>query len=319
MTIHARSTVFSLSHDPPVFLPTPSPELAGEPDCGRLVGAGGEHRCTLVRLSAAGATLQVDGALEIDGAYALELSFALAIPGRIQWLREGQAGLRFDLPIDVVATLARNLVSLPAERRRGPRIELRQGVWLHRGDDHEFAHTRDLSQTGVGIETRLPLEPGEAVQLTLDGLRPIDGAVKWVQAGGAGIAFAEELGWQVLMPWLRQVQQGNARRPEPQRAIGEPEPSALTDKQTIRMNTPGRVREGVRWWNVQIRGLTSALVEFESGRAFGAGTGLWISLPGVGGWPARVVEGNGRRYLAEFRLPLRPHELGRLSEGRPHG
>jgi PilZ domain len=186
-----------------------------------------------------------------------------------------------------------------------PRIELRQTVGIRCDGRVEQVRTRNISQGGVGIETRTALEPGLAVQLTVDGLRPLDGTVRWVDHGAAGIAFAEELGWQMLLPWLRSLQRDHSASP----ATGGDHESLLADPKALRLDAPARVREGVRWWNVRVRAITPYLVEFEARHAFVPGSQLWVALTGLGGGPARVLEADQRRALCEFRLPLRASDL----------
>jgi hypothetical protein len=92
------------------------------------------------------------------------------------------------------------------------------------------------------------------------------------------------------------------------------EPAGLIpDKQAIRLDTPARVREGVRWWNVKLRAITPQLVEFETRAPFANGAQLWISLPNIGGGPASVIEAERHRFLCEFRMPLTPRDIGRIA------
>jgi hypothetical protein len=307
------STIFSLSGEPPVRL---GPELDEHAafDAAFLVDAEGRLPCTLRKLSAAGATLRLDCALAEGDRLALELANGQSLPGRITWIEDGAAGFLFDEPIDVVSTLARNLAALPAERRSVPRVELHQTVCIRRGNQVEFTRSRNLSQGGAGFETDIALQEGDAVQVNFDGLRPLDGVVKWARGNLAGVAFDEELPWQVLMPWLRQVQRA-PQHPTRMAVMHEPD-GLIPDQNVIQLDAPARVREGTRWWNVKLRGLTPHLVEFETRAQFAAGTQLWISLPHIGGGPASVIETDHRhRFLCEFRLPLNAREVG-LVAGR---
>lgn len=306
----ASSTIFSLATDPPAA--DPLALGASDLDAATLVGEGTSLPCSIRKLNAAGATLLHDVGLTEGDALSLVLASGQSLPGTIAWTTAETAGFVFDAPIDVVGALARTLVSLPAERRQMPRIELHQTISLHHKGAIEFTRSRNLSQGGAAIESRRVLLPGDAVQISFDGLRPIDGAIKWSGEGQAGIAFDEALPWQVLMPWLRQVQQTPSH---PIRSGVSPPPGLIPDVHAIQLDAPARVREGVRWWNVQLRGLTSQLVEFESRAPLTQGTQLWIALPHIGGAPASVIEGEHHRYLCEFRLPLRPSDLSLISGG----
>lgn len=315
MTDGLRSaTIFCLSADLPALIPNRAE--ADQLDPATLIGEKGRERCFVRKLSAAGATLRLHAAVEEGDRFTLELDNGQTIDGEISWVDEDESGFLFDTPIDVVGALARNLAHLPAERRRVPRVELHQTVSIRRGNKVQFARTRDVSQAGVGIEAEFPLEPDEEVQIAFDGLRPIEGQVRWSNGQHAGIAFDSELGWQVLMPWLRQVQ-NRPSRIHAIRHLGIHEEEKgfglKADKTALHLDAPGSVREGARWWNVRVRSLTPGLVEFEADASIDKGTPLWITLPGTTGWPATVIEADQGRYLAEFRIPLRQHELDRIA------
>ncbi|RYE01151.1 MAG: PilZ domain-containing protein [Sphingomonadales bacterium] len=306
----ASSTIVSLTSDLPAAEPLALGH--GDLDAATLAGEGVALPCSIRKLNAAGATLHHDSDLTEGDALSLTLASGQSIPGTIAWVSDGAAGFVFDSPIDVVSTVARTLASLPAERRQMPRIELHQTVSLHHQGALEFTRSRNLSQGGAAIESRRLLLPGDPIQISFDGLRPIHGTIKWAHEGQAGIAFDESLPWQVLMPWLRQVQQTPAH---PIRSGVFPLPGLIPDAHAIQLDAPARVREGVRWWNVQLRGLTSQLVEFETRAPLAHGTSLWIALPHIGGAPASVLESDHHRYLCEFRLPLRPGELSLITGG----
>lgn len=308
MTQALRSaTVFSLAAEPPRVSPLSADSQASF-DAATLLVADAAHPCTLRKLTTLGATLSLVLEQHEQGAARLQLANGQLFEGRVDWCSDGEAGFLFDAPVDVIGTLARTLASLPADRRSMPRVEINQTIFIRSGDKVELARTRNVSQGGVGVDTRLELGIGTPVQVTLDTLRPIDGTVRWCRQGQAGIEFREELGWQTLMPWLRHVQRvqaGAIRTPAAIEADG-----MIPDKHAIRLDAPARVREGARWWNARLRGLTARLVELETGATFRPGVQLWVSLPQIGGGPAAVIEAAHNRILCEFRLPLQPRELG---------
>jgi len=274
MTLPARSAIFSLSGEldaPPGAVEDASP--------GRLVfGSAGERNCFVHRLTSAGATLTVSGPVTNGDRATIELPFGLVADGAIVGNDPAALAFRFDEPLDVVGALARCLAALPAERREMPRIELRQRLCVRHGDQVDFAWTRNLSPSGIGVETRALLTTGAQIELTLDGLRPIQGEVRWAEKGQAGIAFTEELGWQLLMPWLRKVA---SQRRGPALATVQDSPSALgAVKDALRLDIATHVRSGVHWWNAQLNTLSSTLAEFESDTEF---------APGRGGTPGALI------------------------------
>jgi hypothetical protein len=308
------ATVFSLSADPPRAVQH-QPDAQAAFDAAFLVSDCERFPCSLQRLSSAGATLQIQAQLSQDESMRLEMASGQVVGGKIDWCADGEAGFVFDEPIDIISTLARTLANLPAERRSMPRVEINQLVSIRDAGKVEHARTRNISQGGVGIDTRLELAVGDPVQLTFDALRHLDGVVRWMQDGQAGIAFNEELGWQTLMPWLRHAQRAQAGA-GPARLNLESE-GMIPDKHAIRLDAPASVREGVRWWNARVRGITTHLVELETRAALAPGAQLWVSLPEIGGGPANVIEAAHNRILCEFRLPLRPRDLSLVSGGQP--
>lgn len=306
MTEAARQAIFSLAHE----LTTASTPDHATP--ATLAMAGGNRECFVHRITSGGASLTVSGPVSHGDRATIELPFGLAAEGWIDGQEPSALAFRFDAPLDVVGALARCLAALPAERRQMPRVELRQRLCVRHSGQADFAWTRNLSPSGIGIETRASLVVGEIVELTLDGLRPLLGEVRWSERGQAGIAFAEALGWQLLMPWLRKVASATPRVASP---AADMAPSALgAVKDALRLDLPTHVRSGVNWWNAQLSALSHALVEFESATEFAPQASLWMSLPEIGGWPIRVLECHGARHVAEFRVPLRQHEMIRLSE-----
>lgn len=308
----ASATIFSLAGDLPRALVYDS-DAKTEFDGAHLLDGDERHACSLHKLSAVGATLRVADPLPENAPMRLELGSGQCLDGRLTWHSAGGAGFVFDQPIDVIGALARNLASLPAERRRVPRVETQQTVSVRRDGKAELTRTRNISQGGAGFETRLDLWVDAPVQLTFDGLRPLDATVRWIGDGIAGVSFNEELAWQTLMPWLRQLQHGHAGAT--QRADAE---DLIPDKHAVRLDAPARIREGVRWWNARIRALTPYLVELDTRAPVAPGKQLWISLPHIGGGPANVIETRGGRILCEFRLPLRATDLGLIAgKARP--
>ncbi|WP_100207534.1 PilZ domain-containing protein [Sphingomonas elodea] len=309
---HTSATIFSLTHDLPVPR-HPGGESADGLDPAQLALEGQTLDCGIRWIGQSGAHLRIAGTLVEQAPARLEMPGAGPLIGRTLWSEGGDAGLAFDTPVDVLGLVARNLARASAERRRLPRIELRQTVGIHRGSDVEQVRTRDISQGGVGVEAR-SLAPGEAVRLTFDGLRSLEGHVRWVAGDTAGIVFAEELGWQTLFPWLRGIQQA------PPAATGSMDAEGLLlDKLALRLDLPGRVREGPHWWNCRIHALTAHQVEFEARQNFAAGVGLWVALPEIGGGPVRVLAARYGRTLAAFRVPLRDADLRMLTASRRAG
>jgi hypothetical protein len=304
-------TIYSLSGDVP-----PVDDVAAVDEAGLWPGAltVGSIRqvCSIRKLSAGGAIVHVDGPVIPGERLELELMTGEQLGGTIAWQRGGEVALRFDAPIDVFAVIAQDIVSQPGERRRMPRVELVVQALLETAAGTELVTTRDISQGGAKLDVPFQLKVEERVLVTLDGLPPQQGVVRWSTEHVAGIAFLPELRWQELMVWLKERRKKKREAP-----LAVPEPAAPQlpepeQEEGIQLNLPARVREGTRRWSIDVTAITTRTVSFDSFAALGMGSLLWIVLPGLEGWPARIVGVDGYRFTCEFTQPLHPAVLERV-------
>ncbi|WP_114951325.1 PilZ domain-containing protein [Sphingosinicella terrae] len=307
-------TVYSLSGDvPPVDLPADeADDSVLQP--GSVVLGSIREVCLIRKIGAGGAVLHADIPVEEGRRLELELETGEHLDGTIVWRHGSELGLRFDSPIDVLPILARNLVTQPGERRRMPRVEVSCPARLERGSRDLLVTIRDIAQGGAKIESGFDLIPEEKVVITPEGLGPLAGTVRWVRGQSAGIEFEPELEWQMLMPWLRMRSSMRTAEPASALAAVDPSSSALgtAEPGAVQLNLPARVREGTRRWSIDVSTLTARTVEFDCFAALRLGTLLWIVLPGLEGWPARIVAIDGYRFTCEFTQPLHPAVLERI-------
>jgi len=307
-------TVYSLSGEVPLV---EVPDEEADPSVlqpGALVSGSIRQVCLIRKIGAGGAILHADIPAEVGRRLELELETGEHLDGQIVWQRGLELGLRFDEAIDVLPILARNLVSQPGERRRMPRIEMSCPARLETGPRNLLATVRDISQGGAKIESPFPIELDQKVVLTPEGLQPLSGRTVWVDGCVAGISFAPELDWQALMPWLRvrrELPEMRSVAPDSAEPAGEVPPCPINSG-SLQMNLPARVREGTRRWSIDVTSLTARTVEFDCFAALRLGTLLWIVLPGLEGWPARIVAIDGYRFTCEFTQPLHPAVLERI-------
>lgn len=306
----APATIFTLTGDPPPDEPLPDEPLA-ELRPGALLSGSVREVCFLRKFSGGGAVLHVDSERAVGDRLELELMSGQHLCGTVTWRRGSDVGLAFDAPVDVFGIIVSDLVSQPGERRRMPRVELRCAALVESAQGSDIVTVRDVSQGGVKIECDREFAPEESVTVTLDGFRPLDGRVRWRGQGLAGIAFDEELGWQELMPWLRERRDASLKRaagaaPQPLR------PGAALPEGSVQLNLPARIREGTRRWNIEVAAITTRHVEFESFATTRIGTLLWLMLPGLEGWPARITDIDGYLFTCEFTQPLHPAVLERV-------
>lgn len=304
-------TVYSLSGEVPMMAPPDDPGAYFQP--GALVLGSVRQICQIRKLGAGGAVLHADVPIGEGERLELELDTGEPLVGTVAWRQGGEIGLKFDSAVDILPIIARNLASQPGERRRMPRIEIACPALLEHDGRTELAALRDIAQGGVKIETPHPLAQDLQVTVTPEGLHPIEGVVRWANGRTAGIAFTREISWQELMPWLR------LRSQQPDSDLAPPRPSATppTEAETpaapsVQLNLSARVREGLRRWTIDVDSLDLRSVSFESYAPLRLGTLLWVVLPGLEGWPARIVANEGYRFTCEFTQPLHPAVLERI-------
>jgi len=310
---YALETIYSLSGDVPIA------DAALERDDvalwpGALTSGSVRRACSIRKISAGGAILHCDHDVEVDGRLELELMNGEHLAGAVVWRRGGEVGLSFDSQIDVFAIIAQDIVSQPGERRRMPRVELACPALLDVDGRTQLVSTRDVSQGGAKLDVPFALAAEQKVTVTLEGLRPVEGVVRWSAGTLAGIAFLPELRWQELMLWLKErrkhaFEHGSAPYAPAPPVADVPAPDG---DHGIALNLPARVREGTRRWQIDVSSITERSVAFDSFAALRIGSLLWIVLPGLEGWPARIVSVEGYRYNCEFTQPLHPAVLERV-------
>ncbi|MCY7271446.1 MAG: hypothetical protein LH485_05260 [Sphingomonas bacterium] len=191
---------------------SPPADALGALDPVALIVGGKRRDCAIRKISPLGTTIR--GATgEAPGAQvAVELATGHRPLGTIDWVAGGEAGIRFDRPIDMVALLNRTLLSQPGERRTMPRVELRCHVGMKWGASLAAARLRNISARGLQVEgggspvADWDLPPRDTfVSLFIDGLVVPAGEVVWRKGNLAGIELMEELRWSSLMPWVREA------------------------------------------------------------------------------------------------------------------
>ena len=198
-----ETTLYSLSAR------TPSPETDrrdGERHLtlfrvGTMIVRGRRELCLIKNISAGGAMLRLyTGGLVIGQVLTVELKCGQPLRGKVAWVNEPNVGLEFEAPIDVVAMLTQ---SEDGPRPRMPRIECSSFVTIREGASIFRGRACDISQGGVKIEISALFARDAEVVVTLPGLPPQPGVVRWTDSGFAGVTFNRLLSLPVLIEWLR--------------------------------------------------------------------------------------------------------------------
>jgi PilZ domain len=133
----------------------------------------------------------------------VELKHGDRVTGVAQWSKKGLVGITFDTPIDVLSLLSASGLESQA---RMPRIELGGTASLRHDGDVYRARVVNISQGGICVTAKCSLPVGADVTVSLPGLPPAAGTVKWTDEGNIGVGFNSVFAVDELMAFLREQQ-----------------------------------------------------------------------------------------------------------------
>lgn len=180
------------------------PSEQGPFDAGVIHDSGFRQDCAIRKISTLGATIRAKVQPAPGEDVTVELGTGQRTSATVEWTKGGETGVRFNKPIDVLALINRKLVSQPVDRRAMPRVEVRCGAFIKRGEDFLAATVRNVSAGGLQLEGASLPPVGTYVSLFIEGLNVPPGEVAWRKGKLAGIELLEELSWASLMPWIRE-------------------------------------------------------------------------------------------------------------------
>jgi hypothetical protein len=199
-----EQTVYSLSEDAP-----------GRPDrrkgerylsllrVGAMLIDGRRELCLVRNVSAGGMLIRPYSPIAAGTAVTIELKHGETVSGVARWIEDGLVGIAFDQPIDVVALLTS---SEDGPQPRMPRIELKCTAWVREDADIYRIRALNISQGGMCVTGDSQLNVDADVIVSMAGLGPIAGLVKWKEDDRYGIGFNRILAVTDLMAFLRQQQ-----------------------------------------------------------------------------------------------------------------
>jgi len=156
--------------------------------------------CLIKNISAGGMLIRAYCPVPEGSAVSVELKQGEPVSGTARWVSDGFVGVEFEEAIDVL-----DLLSLSAEgpRPRMPRVEvnctgsIREGAITHR------CRAVNISQGGIKVESRGSIAAGAEVTISLFGLQPCSGTVRWCEDNCYGITFNRLLPLPALVSWLQ--------------------------------------------------------------------------------------------------------------------
>ena len=171
---------------------------------GTIIIGDRRELCLIKNVSAGGMLIRSYSALETGTAVAIELKHGETISASVSWTRDECAGIEFDVPVDVVDLLAS---SMDGRKPRMPRIEVCCIASVRQDGDVFGMRACDISQGGIKVESDGALKVGADVVVTLPGLSPMQGVVRWKEAASYGITFNRLMALSTLVGWLQDQRQ----------------------------------------------------------------------------------------------------------------
>ncbi|MDQ3074531.1 MAG: PilZ domain-containing protein [Pseudomonadota bacterium] len=199
-----ETTIYSFSDSPP-RVPTEDRREGGDRlttlyRVGSLSIAERRELCLIKNISAGGMMVRAYCAIAEGTPVSVILKCGQPIAGVVSWSRDVHLGIRFDHPIDVIDLLS---TSMDGPQPRMPRIEVAAMVTLREGASTYRLRLCDISQGGLKMRCEADFAAGNDVVVTLAGIEPQPGVVRWTHGDHVGITFNCMLALPVLVEWLR--------------------------------------------------------------------------------------------------------------------
>ena len=166
----------------------------------------GERRelCLIRNVSAGGMLIRAYCPIGSGTPITIELKQGEPISGVAKWTRDGCVGVSFDEPVDILALLS----SSDGPRPRMPRVEVDCVAWVRVDATVHRARAVNISQGGIKIECRSEMPAGSDVIVSLNGLPPCPGTVRWSDGDAYGVTFNQILALPLLVAWLQGQRDG---------------------------------------------------------------------------------------------------------------
>ena len=167
---------------------------------GALTIGGRRELCLIRNVSAGGMLIRAYCPIAAGTPLTVELKQGEPISGTARWTKDELVGVIFDTPIDVIALLS---TSDDGPKPRMPRVEVDCTAWIRVDGAVHRALVSNISQGGLRIECRSELPVDSDVVVSIDGLDPSAGHIRWGAGGEYGITFNRVLSLPLLVCWLQ--------------------------------------------------------------------------------------------------------------------
>ena len=195
-----ETTLYSLDDAPP----KPPKRRTGDRQLsllrvGALIVHDRRELCLIKNVSAGGMLIRAYSAIAEGSQLSVELKQGEPVTGTAQWIKDGNVGVSFDTPIDVLSLVSTDMAG---PRPRMPRIEIQCTAWVREGAQVHRTQAANISQGGLCVESAAEIPLGTDVIVTLNGLAPEPAVVRWRNENTYGLAFNRVLSLAQLVAWL---------------------------------------------------------------------------------------------------------------------
>lgn len=169
---------------------------------GRLVDDGGDQICVIRNISSGGVMIESNRVPAIGSRVVIDLRSDRGLPATVRWVRDREAGVQFDAPIDVAAMLREERPSILRLHPRAPRF-IRQGKVKVTGTTNTSEGTiANISINGLGVRTPIRFARDEPVIVSIEGLGAARAVVRWWEDREMGLKLQSPLSYRLLANWL---------------------------------------------------------------------------------------------------------------------
>ena len=169
---------------------------------GKLITGRSQELCLIRNISSGGLMAHVYSARRVGERVSVELKSDQEVVGEIVWVKGSNIGVKFDAPVELEEVLGAPTRAIRGWQARAPRVEIEARARLRAGANYHRVTIRDLSQGGVKVEMEQALAIGDEVVITIEGLDPVKGVVRWCTDGCVGVSFNQPIRFDALTRWL---------------------------------------------------------------------------------------------------------------------
>jgi hypothetical protein len=166
---------------------------------------GVEALCLIRNISSGGLMGRLHAELMPGEPVTIEIRSGVPIAGHVAWSHGDMVGVAFDHRIEVLDVLQAPTSGEQGVAQRMPRVRISCPVSLIVDGSRHQVTLVDASQGGVKLATGI-LREGDEVTVTVQGLEPHRGVVRWSHDGHAGVAFLRPIAFEPLARWALERQ-----------------------------------------------------------------------------------------------------------------